>query len=117
MDLAACREWVMPAIEDDWNHVGALVAHSTFGTGEVVQVGPYRGVAAVWIAFDRGMVKALGVQYARPHLRLRSPDEGLTPADPAEKCDVCGARPVAVSIQGDDRLQRFCLAHKTAYRP
>ncbi len=96
--------------------VGAPATHSTFGTSEVVQVGEYKGVPTVWIAFDSGMVKALDIQYAGPLLRLRLPGEPQTPADPDERCDVCGARPVAVSIQGDGGLQRFCLDHKAHYR-
>ena len=106
-----------PAVDGDWMRVGAPVTHSKFGTGEVVQVDDYKGVPTVWIAFDRGMVKALDIQYAGPHVRHRLPSEPQTPADPNEKCDVCGARPVAVSIQGDGGLQRFCLDHKANYRP
>jgi hypothetical protein len=107
----------MPQEEDAWNHEGVLVTHSTFGTGEVVQVGPYHGVETVWIAFDRGMIKFFDVRYARPHLRLRSADEPRTPADPAEVCDVCGARPVALTVQGDQGVQRFCADHRSSYRP
>lgn len=107
----------MPADPDVWKHEGAQVTHSSFGTGEVVQVGLYRGVETVWIAFDRGMIKFFDVQYARPHLRLRTPDEPRTPADPAEVCDVCGARPVALTVQGDRGVQRFCADHRSSYRP
>ena len=45
--------------------------HSTFGTGEVVQTGPYKGVETIWTAFDFGAVEAPDMQYAAPHIRIR----------------------------------------------
>ena len=47
--------------------------HSTFGEGTVTFVGPYKGVPAASIQFD-GHMKALEIQYARPHTRLISRD-------------------------------------------
>jgi hypothetical protein len=47
----------------EWYHVGALISHSTFGTGEVVQVGDYDGVHAVTAGRPRWR-PATG-QYAR----------------------------------------------------
>jgi hypothetical protein len=97
----------------EWYRVGALVSHPSFGTGEVVQVGDNKGVQSVWIAFDFGAVKALDMEFAAPLIRSLGEGEPRTPPDPAERCDVCGSRPVALTA-GD---QRFCLEHRSQYRP
>jgi hypothetical protein len=101
---------------DDWMRNGAIVVHRAFGTGRVVRVGRYKGVLAAWIDFDRGDRKALDPQYASPHLRLRLDSEPLTPPDPGIKCDVCGDRPVLVTVAGAGGTQQFCEAHRTSYR-
>ena len=100
-------------MREDWYRVGALVSHPAFGTGEVVQVGDYKGVRSVWVAFDFGAVKALDMQFAGPLMRALDEGETRTHADAKVRCDVCGARSVAVTIG----KQQFCLEHKAQYRP
>lgn len=104
---------------DDWLLEGTAIVHSTFGTGRVVRVGPYKGARAVWVDFDRGDRKALDLQYASPHVRLRNAADADSAPDPGIKCDVCGDRPVVVTVAGagDTQTQQLCETHKTGHRP
>lgn len=96
---------------------GTQVVHSTFGTGTVVHVGPYRGTQAAWIDFDRGDRKVLDPEYAAAHTRLRVKGDRTSAPLPHVRCDVCGGRPVVVSIAGANRTQQFCEEHKGAFEP
>ncbi len=93
--------------------VGRAVVHSTFGTGTVVHVGEYKNAAAVWIDFDRGDRKMLDPTYAVNHTRLRSGKDKPTPVAASIRCDVCGRRPVVVTVAGPDGTQQFCDDHRS----
>ena len=96
----------------NWLAEGAAVVHSRFGTGTIVRVGDHNGSRALWIDFDTGARRLLDVEYALPHLRLRSPRDATTPVNPAEQCDSCGGRPVTLTITGSDKVQRSCDTHR-----
>lgn len=97
---------------DDWLVKGSEVVHTTFGTGTIAHVGDYKTVPAVWIDFDAGVRRTLEIQYALPHLRPRRPQDAATPADPKERCDYCGGRPVVVSVTGPGGTRRCCDTHR-----
>ncbi len=108
---------VSEANAGDWLMEGTAIVHATFGTGRVVRVGPFKGARTVWVEFDRGDRKTLDAEYASPHVRLRSAADVDSAPDPAIKCDVCGDRPVVITIAGPrGRFQQFCEAHRTSYR-
>jgi hypothetical protein len=96
---------------------GALITHQAFGTGRVVHVGEYEGDDAVWVDFDRGDRKMLNPEYAGPHVRTRVDGEAATPQDAAIRCDVCGVRPVVVTIASPSGRQQYCEAHMPDHRP
>lgn len=93
---------------------GAAVVHSRFGTGTIARAGDHQGRPALWVDFDTGARRLLDVEYALPHLRLRSPQDVTTPANPRERCDYCGGRPVTVTVAGADKVQRSCDTHRGA---
>ncbi|MDP9389148.1 MAG: hypothetical protein M3Q48_14825 [Actinomycetota bacterium] len=92
--------------------VGQAIVHSAFGTGTVVHVGDYKGDQAVWVDFDRGDRKMLDPTYASSHVRLRTRSDKATPASPSIMCDVCGGRPVVVTVAGPGGPEQFCEAHR-----
>jgi hypothetical protein len=51
-----------------WMVEGARVLHSTFGSGTIGRVGPYKDVPTVWIDFDDGQTKALALEFGLEHL-------------------------------------------------
>ncbi len=108
----SARAGSIARVTEHWYRIGALVAHPAFGTGEVVQIGDYKGVRSVWVAFDLGAVKALDMQFAGPLIRPLGDGEVRTAPDSRIRCDVCGARPVALSV-GE---QQFCLEHRDRFR-
>ena len=97
----------------DWLAEGAAVVHRRFGTGTIARIGDYKGASAIWIDFDTGTRRALAVEFALPHLRPRSPRDARTPADPKERCDYCGGRPVTVTVAGSDKVRRCCDTHRS----
>jgi hypothetical protein len=99
---------------DGWLTDGAQVVHRAFGTGTVAHVGVYKNVRAVWVDFDAGMRKLLEIQHALPYLRPRRPEDATSPTDPAQRCDVCGARPVVVTVSGPSGTSRACQAHRAS---
>jgi hypothetical protein len=96
-----------------WLEPGVEVVHTSFGTGRVVKIGPYRRALVVWVEFDRGDVMMLDPEWGATHMRSRESSDPTTPADPSIRCDVCAKRPVVLRVS----KQQFCLEHRTAYRP
>jgi hypothetical protein len=110
----AAPSTVSGADAEDWLLEGTAIVHAAFGTGRVAHVGPYKGVQTVWVDFDSGDRRPLDPEYASPHVRLRSGADAETAPDPAITCDVCGGRPVVVTIAGTCSTERFCEAHRTS---
>jgi hypothetical protein len=105
------------ANSENWLLEGTAIVHATFGTGRVVRVGPHHGAQVAWVDFDRGDRKMLDPSYASAHVRLQSVAATDRGPDPGIKCDVCGDRPVVVTIAGADGTQQFCGLHKTSFGP
>ena len=99
-------------IPGKWLVEGAAVVHSHFGTGTIAHIGDHNGVSALWVDFDTGARRLFAVEFALPHLRLRSPQDVTTPADPRERCDYCGGRPVTVTVTDSDEVRRCCDTHR-----
>lgn len=106
------RKGVNSVPDEPWMEVGRQVVHSTFGTGTVVNVGEYKGAPAVWVDFDRGDRKVLDPAYGGQHVRSRTRGDKQTPITPSIRCDVCGGRPVVVTIAGPDGRDQFCDDHR-----
>jgi|SRR6516164_9903527 len=97
---------------DNWLVEGAAVVHARLGTGTIAQVGHYKGVPTLWVDFDTGARRTLEIEYELPHLRPRRPQDATTPADPKERCDYCGGRPVVITVTGSDKVRRCCNTHR-----
>jgi hypothetical protein len=97
---------------NNWLVEEAEVVHRRFGTGIIAHIGDYKGVPALWIDFDTGARRTLEIEVALPYLRPRRPQDATTPADPKERCDYCGGRPVVVTVTGSDRVRRCCSTHR-----
>jgi hypothetical protein len=82
------------ASPEEWLAVGRQVKHRLYGTGRVVQV-ESKKMLLLWVAFDRGDVKTLGITN-QPVLRPRRWYDVTTRPVSSIRCDVCGARPVVV---------------------
>jgi hypothetical protein len=91
---------------------GRAIVHSTFGTGTVVHVGEYKGAPGVWIDFDRGDRKLLDPVSASRYVRLRTARDKATRVARAIRCDLCGRRPVIVTIAAQNGTEQFCEAHQ-----
>jgi hypothetical protein len=100
-----------------WAQVGAMIVHSTFGTGTVETIGDYKGIRVIWIDLDRGDRKPFEMSVVDDYTRLRTTSDRMTRPDPMTRCDVCRARPVVVTIGGSSGIQRFCDVHRSAYHP
>lgn len=103
---------VTAPVPNNWLVEGAEVVHRRFGTGTIVHIGEYKGVPALWIDFDTGMRRTLEIEYVLPNLRPRRRQDTTTPADPKERCDYCGSRPVVVTVAGSDWVRRCCSTHR-----
>ena len=112
------REPVNALLPEDWTTPGTAVVHTTFGTGVVAHVGPHKGEVAVWVDFDRGDRKMLLPEAAEPHIRLRTGRDRTTAPAANIRCDVCGCRPVVVSVLGPGRKQQqqVCEDHRSSLR-
>lgn len=97
---------------NSWLVEGAAVVHRRFGTGTIAHIGDYKGVPALWIDFDTGSRQTLEIEHALPYLCPRRPQDATTPADPKERCDYCGSRPVVVTVTGSGRIRRCCSTHR-----
>ena len=106
-----------PERDADWLAEGALIVHATFGTGTVVRIGEYKGVAAVWIDFDRGDRKILDVAYSAPYIRVRGSGDLSTAPRESIRCDVCGTRPVVATVASPLGTEQFCENHLSGYSP
>jgi hypothetical protein len=95
-----------------WLAEGAEVVHRRFGTGIIARIGDYKGASTLWIDFDTGTRRALEIEFALPHLRPRGPRDATTPADPKERCDYCGGRPVVATVTGTETMRRCCDTHR-----
>jgi hypothetical protein len=96
-----------------WIEPGVDMVHTSFGTGSVVKIGPYKRAMVVWVEFDGGDVKMLHPEWGATHMRRRESSDPTTPADPSIRRDVCGARQVVVRVD----KQQLCREHRKAYRP
>jgi hypothetical protein len=96
----------------EWLRAGAVVNHTTFGTGVVAHVGEYRDVPTVLIDFDYGERKGLALEFGLPHLNLHKRFRRRTPRQVDMRCSVCGAVPVVLNVDG----QKFCEAHKAQFQ-
>jgi len=90
-----------------WLQVDARVVHRAFGTGTVIRLWDDEGTPVASVDFDAGDRKALMLEYALPALRPATRVDQMTTPDPAQRCDVCGGRPVSLVI-GD---LRACESH------
>ena len=97
---------------NNWLVEGAEVVHAHFGTGTIAHIGDYKGASTLWIDFDTGARQTMEIQLALPYLRPRRPQDATTPADPKERCDYCGGRPVVVTVTGPDKVRRCCDTHR-----
>jgi hypothetical protein len=103
------------ASPEKWLAVGGKVKHRLYGTGRVVQI-ESKKMLLVWVAFDRGDVKTLGITDP-PVLRPRRWYDVTTRQVASIRCDICGARPVVVMASqrapGDTWMTaQRCMDHR-----
>lgn len=91
----------MPA----WLVAGADVVHPSYGTGVVHGVGEEHHRPVVWVDFDYGERKELGLDFAVDLLRRPQAGSPRTRPRGDVRCDECGARPVVERQEGHQRCE------------
>ena len=92
-----------------WLEIGARVVHHAFGNGTVVDLAAVEGLPSASVDFDAGERKALMLEYTLPVMRPATRADRPTTPDPAQQCDIWGARPVALVVSD----LRACESHAT----